>query len=479
MDVADSSVPDTGIPKLARQQSVGVVKHNAHSGQAYISFVDGAHKAEKDERLHVMASHDEIEFKYGAGNRLYFNLLIFVIMTNAIIGLVGIVEWSIYLADPLRVPINGIFDWKDFFVSEFLRGRQSKAWFWCSTVMMILYLLLGFSYGIWERFVFRRRPKEHLMYVMKNPEQITDAIPVNIAMPRRQRYMWRVVSITCAVACFAAATGILYGIIVGENLLIRATFTNRTSLSRATLTSLVSILSGIALAILMLIWNPVCALLTRLERHKSWSRFRISMAAKLIGFRMMCLVVLFVLQAKVLVQYQPNDDCLFLDGGTKMTTILIVDILLMNLISLLQALLSVRVKRFIYTRRPQWKPEECDLDDEETLKSEFNLSDELLQIIYRQFVTYIGSMVFPLIAFICLLGAVFEYFFSRWLMLRLTQRPKYIEDALGVFLFVWLMIIAVCAFLFYPIGPLWILYLPQLLPVAYRNCSMVGAIRFA
>jgi hypothetical protein len=63
-------------------------------------------------------------------------------------------------------------------------------------------------------------------------------------------------------------------------------------------------------------------------------------------------------------------------------------------------------------------------------------------------------------------------------MLRLTQRPLFINQKLGKFLFIWLLIIAAVALFFYPIGGMWLVFIPSAMPnsTTYRNCGVWGAL---
>jgi hypothetical protein len=189
------------------------------------------------------------------------------------------------------------------------------------------------------------------------------------------------------------------------------------------------------------------------------------------------LFILFIFAAQVQTFQVASTECILLDHGTKLLTILAADILLVNGLSVLWALVAVRVKTFMW-RWKRCRDPQSDIGDPMTLHAHFELSDELLQICYRQFVTFVGCMVFPLIPLVALLGFILEYFVSRLMMLRLTQPPKFIDSRLGWFHFVTLLVIAFCAFFFYPIGPLFLLYLPRTLPASplYRNCTMFAAI---
>lgn len=84
----------------------------------------------------------------------------------------------------------------------------------------------------------------------------------------------------------------------------------------------------------------------------------------------------------------------------------------------------------------------------------------------------------PLLPLVLVAGLIIEYFVSRVLMLKLTQRPKFIDERLGLFYFIASLAVAIGALFFYPIGPVFLALIPRLLPESflYRNCSMYNAI---
>ena len=113
---------------------------------------------------------------------------------------------------------------------------------------------------------------------------------------------------------------------------------------------------------------------------------------------------------------------------------------------------------------------------DEELRPEFDLSEQFLQVLYRQFILYIGILVFPLIGILGVVGNLVEYPLDRLQLLRLCKEPHYIIDTHGSFLLIFLLIVGIVAFLMYPNGAFWVLFLPDFLPAGARNCTMAGAI---
>jgi hypothetical protein len=104
------------------------------------------------------------------------------------------------------------------------------------------------------------------------------------------------------------------------------------------------------------------------------------------------------------------------------------------------------------------------------------VAEDLLQILFRQFIIYIGFFTFPLIGVLGLLSSLSEYAVDRFRLARVCADPHYLPERPGGFLLVFSLVVACGAFITYPNGALWIIFLPQFLPNNFQNCTVVGAI---
>jgi hypothetical protein len=551
--LADTHAPSS-VPRLKRQQTREGFHRHTPTGVSYVEFLD---KDIASERLGVMASLADIEKMHGAGNALYFYFLLFSVGANGLLFVLALVEWISYMRDPLRVLIRGPFEWKDFFVSEYLRPQQDRVWYVathfekpnsnsfsqvcvhdlrCLLVSCFPSALLHVGTGLVpeekdlrsgnhtekEDTVFDAHFSLFFSKIIVGQDD--DELKKNMDFSRGTLIKWRVLVFIICCSALGIAAGILYGCAQAENALIQGFFfflvsfffpcldirvpflffpaaiRGQTSLNRANLATFTSLISSTALVILSLVWIPISRGLTRLEKHNSYLFLRISQAVKLLVFRIALLFLLFIFDSTVQIVQLSTTSCILLDHGTKILAITVAgialfykdllffpsflifvfsngfqDIVLVNGLSLLWAAIAVRC-------RMRWRccrSKEMNVEKPETMLAHFELSDELLQLAYRQFLCYIGFAVMPLISFVVLVGFVLEYFLSRLLMLKLSSPPKFIDDRLGLFYFVALLSVAVLAWIFYPIGPIFLALTPTSLPTSavYRNCSVWNAVR--
>jgi hypothetical protein len=120
---SSSESPSSGGRSLKRMLTEGKLLHT-ENGLPYLCWERFNKEPVADARLPLMAPLLEIEDRFGVGNRVYFNTLLFSLAVNMLLFGVGLVEWIFYVVYPSRVAINGQFEWKDFFVSEYIRPAQ-------------------------------------------------------------------------------------------------------------------------------------------------------------------------------------------------------------------------------------------------------------------------------------------------------------------------------------------------------------------
>ncbi len=157
-----------------------------------------------------------------------------------------------------------------------------------------------------------------------------------------------------------------------------------------------------------------------------------------------------------------------IDAGTKFLALYLCDLALTNVIPIFGAFFVPWVRRHTVAFDCCCTSNKRDADNADSLRTEFNISDETLQLGYRQLVLYLGVIVCPFMGFAVVAGGLLEYALSRLLMLRLTQKPRHITEAFGGLLFGALIGVAVSSLVFYPNGYLWLLYAPQAVPNGYR-----------
>jgi nitrate reductase NapE component len=93
----------------------------------------------------------------------------------------------------------------------------------------------------------------------------------------------------------------------------------------------------------------------------------------------------------------------------------------------------------------------------DSVRPEFDLAREYLEVLYRQFIVYLAFSIFPLVAVLGLICNIFEYKLDKYRLLRICQHPRGLQGSMRKFLVFFLFTIAVVALVGPPFGAVWVL----------------------
>jgi len=189
--------------------------------------------------------------------------------------------------------------------------------------------------------------------------------------------------------------------------------------------------------------SQIAQFLTRMEKNATWSQLRRSEGIKLLAFKMFN-VMLFYLGAFFSFKGQ---HCFLEDLGLKFFTLILTDLILMNAIELFLPLIRVRVMN----KFERFRNKGGDADS----KQEWDVAQEYLEIFYRQFIIYIGMIVFPMMPLLGLLTNFVEFPLDKYKMLRLCKKPKRMDASMKEFILFWLIVTPFVAILCFPQGAIW------------------------
>lgn len=394
--------------------------------------------------LGVFCSLDDIERRYGAGMRLYFSFVKFVFCSNILLCICGVIGWSIFLADPNKP--SG-FLWTDFFVSSYL---QSNYWFWPNIVIFISLWLVVPAYFLWERYAFKRIiPKEKL-------EQ-NDVILENLHFTAN--YYWAI-GATATLCALGIASAVFYGLIEAQRYVSTSVEANNVIVFNLTANSLMSIPVSLSFVICNAVWDKVSFFVTQREHNRTWFRFRLSQALKLIVFKVATATVLYAMIATLL---PSGSGCLMQNSGINFVVSIFIDIILITVV--LQTCIPTLWSYYLSKR-----------SDPNPKRTEFDLSEQLLLLLYRQFLLYISVLVVPPIGVLGLIALCIQYPLDKWKLTTLCKQyspPRLMQESPGLWLLSFMLFITLAAFLTYPNGALWMLFVPKALPVGFQNCSVI------
>lgn len=441
-----------------------MIRHT-HKGQAYLT--GGADRA---------LSERHVERRHGPGIRLYFSFLKFVAATNAIIAACGAISWALYLVDAS----SSSFGWSSLFVGSYIRGASEPYWVATNVIVFVCAFALGPAYFAWERrYCFRSQVAatfENEDAAHQNEED--DVIADNT---------WKLgptyeLSLFATCAAIASASLLIYVLVVAQRHAIEV-YANvgggggvaaLTGLSVATLMSLPVTL---ALVVSNALWTVASYHVTDMEDNKTWGAYRKSQAVKLIAFKLITVSIFYTLVSVMLGNLDTRSGqqvaCLFVSSGTNFAFMFLFDFL--------GGMLGVELALPLAARwvKERWGRQQAWVNSSKFRRithPEFNIAQELLQVMYRQFLLYIGFLMFPMLGVVCAAMTAAQYHIDRYKLRHICENPHYLNQTLGKFMLGYCSLIFAVATLSYPNGFLWIVFVPGALPSGYQNCSMTGAI---
>jgi len=233
----------------------------------------------------------------------------------------------------------------------------------------------------------------------------------------------------------------------------------------------VNFLVVIAVSVINFFFSVISGPLTGLEKHRTWSKYRKHNCLKLISFKMVNLLSLYAANEVALVSNQNitgtgDNICFYHTTGSKFLVMILVDIAVFNGVGFGIPL----VQAFLRNHIPSMKK---TTGSDDSLKPEFDIAQEYLEIFYRQFIIYLGMTVFPALAVLGFIANIIEYPLHRLRMLRVCQRPKRLDLSMKRFLLFWLIIIALAATFAPPQGAFWVMWVSKDFRSIFNCCEVL------
>eukprot|EP00727_Mastigamoeba_balamuthi_P002553 m51a1_g12295 hypothetical protein (619) ;mRNA; f:318779-321401 len=202
------------------------------------------------------------------------------------------------------------------------------------------------------------------------------------------------------------------------------------------MTFLSSRIASLGLAIFIfvvrIIWGLIVLKLTNLEKHRSWGSFKKHMLMKTYLFKVFNLLIVYVCRwlvprydivhtffSTIHIDKSPDvvieDRCGLVALGDQFLMFLAVDLIVSNIIELVLPPLKAALSASKGTT-----PE----------KPEFDLAEEYLEIIYRQFMIYLAFPYFPMITLLGVFGNLLEVVIDRYRLFRVCKKPPRLDGSM-------------------------------------------------
>jgi len=417
---------------------------------------------------------DEIEQRFGKGTRLYFNFLKYIIICNVVNLCLGLINTSFFAAsdDAGRTVMcnypNLNFTWHEgckdgepilrtlslyekLFVGSWTTDQQ-VSWLAMTIITVVFWYLSGPVYAL----VIGGAQKTKAMGVDAVEDENdrlyieTDRIKENEKYSATHRLVRQI--LTACLSLVMIALGAYLNFILQD-------VSNRDDISS---NFVYSIAMSAVVSVINMIWTNSVEFIVKFEHHRTWSGLRKNYLVKLYLFK-----ILNVCASYAALNYAFTDpySCPMHQTGAKFMTLIVMDLFVFNALEFLVPPL----KLWLYRRcgyRSFLKTHEAD----DALRPEFDVAQELIELLYRQFVLYTGTITMPLLAFLGLITNIVEYPLDKARMLYFCRPPKRLETSMTPIIVGTMIFSALAATFTYPFGAFWVM--TGLLSNIHEHCSL-------
>eukprot|EP00960_Hanusia_phi_P065676 766178-Hanusia_phi.AAC.2 len=392
--------------ELEIDRNVQVLKYN-QNGNPYIAFQDTQANLASNEhvkkQVSFFCSRDELEESYGKPVIQYFNFLNFVIVSNVILfafSLIGFIPHVKNASPKLSDSGFGFLNTSTIssldllFLSTF-QPSTDGAWVSMMVLVTIFMFLIGPMYFYTSTLFFRDYVKNAEASTSADDDKISyDGLEKEVSFGFKQRmiisYAVFVLMCACPLAImYAVLFQMLYRTIPDQyNSGLKSVGAFKEGVQLA-----VSLITSAIVPISNLIFDSIVRFLTDLEKHPTWSSYRRHRLLKIVLFRLVNVYGLFIFRFYAdLPFYTCSSSRIAFQEATKSKSE-----------GLSSSLPSSSYPVFHLFLRPSnptpLSPSTSSLRHPDYVSSrpEFELTDEYFEIVYRQFIMYIGISVFPMI----------------------------------------------------------------------------------
>jgi len=225
-------------------------------------------------------------------------------------------------------------------------------------------------------------------------------------------------------------------------------------------TSQIMYLIGIAIFVIVAntFWWFMCEALTTFERHYTWTAHRKHLTFKFYFFKIITLSVVFV--ARLIIRRWPNEVFTYLPifkfiaASSKIINCsLSVDA--EQFLILIITEVTVNRATAIFGPWIWYKLWSCchkASDTSDHGRPDFDLAMEYLNVLYRQYIIFLGLPLFPWMPLFGVIGNFIDYPLNKWFLLNITRTPPFLRGSMRSFLVFFMFLTTFLSFVMVPIG---------------------------
>ncbi|KAL9648612.1 hypothetical protein ABK040_016245 [Willaertia magna] len=374
----------------------------------------------------------EIEDEFGLGVRLYFDFCKMMIVLNTILFFFQACSYIpnlvIAIIDIRKTDGNDMYgNLLDLlYASSF---SNSLYYLWVVVNGLCILISIGFApvYWLLTRHTFQKRD----IYDMEEDiAEILDADSDRIKENEEYTTLNRLFRFTFSYSLFlifmVLSSAATIGFTIMQNFTTIYEVADSVFSQNSIVLTIISLAISVLVSVINKIWSEICLSLTNFEKHTSWSSYRNHNTFKYLFFKLLNIFVMSFTKGLF------NVPCVLRTLGHQYLIQILLDFVVFNIIELILPIFIYKIKEMRQTGR----------GSDEDMRPEFDVGEEYLEVIYRQYLIYCGFSTFPMITFISVLGTVAELYLDKFRLLKVCKKPPMTNTSLKTFVSFYLICIA-------------------------------------
>ena len=385
------------------------------------------------------ASQEEMTKEYGNGCVYFFDFIKFISIANILLVILQAVNYIIFAVQEepnfsggnSTVGIRSAYH--DLFITKYT--SQQKAPWLALNILSLIYCLIASP--LYYAIMKRRIPED-------DPDEYSE--PTDVIL----RY-----NDDCTLDVSYHYRG--YGELFGRRLvsalvfciLIAVQVVASWFITKAEDSADLGTAFGIAIlvSVLNIIYTFIARLMTEFEKWEIFSRWKRSLTVKLIFFKLANIVTVYASKDYNAIA---ANSCVYDVIGEQFLTLLIVETFVMNIWEMLLTVIWAKNYR-LYARVVG------SINGDYDNLPPFDLAIEYLEVIYRQYLSILAMVVFPLSIAFATLGFVMEFWVDKIRLFKICGKPRHMSHSQKEFLAFNLGLVAVVSFFTPYAGSIWIM----------------------
>ncbi|KAH3765164.1 DUF590 family protein [Pelomyxa schiedti] len=373
------------------------------------------------------ATKKDLGVSYGSSVELYFRFLLFTLLFNmfqSIIVLSNIIphffldvtaeDWEL----PDTYKFGDVYNKRKLFYLSSYRSSSFTYWFMSTSFLGFSWFFSGWLYNLFiSKYLEQRKHKrdaeseEHLLCD-------EDIIEDNLGITVFQR-SWRfAVSFLVFLGLLSISCGFTFAFAILEKNFMKSTMT---------------------------LWSWIAVKLNTFERHTTRSTFKSHLLFKWFIFKCTFHAGWYLIN----IPTSEERVCGLVYMGDQFLSLIFLDLIVGNFLEVVVPLVLPYIRKQCASYEGS--------QELRKLRPEFDLTEEYLEILYRQFIIFLGIPFFPLIACIAVFATLLEIFVDRLRLIYICKKPPPIAASFKKQLFTYMVVSALVAYVAFPVGTLGIL----------------------